>query len=73
MMIMTTTNFYCMKGKHKVNAEGEIVEMANGRVALTGICPEHGTKMFKFVKAKVTFGSKQEGEFSRATKRIEVE
>ncbi len=42
---------YCMKGKHKVEMkDAKQITMKNGKPAIQGSCPEHGTKMFKIGK-----------------------
>lgn len=43
---------YCMKCKtQRVMKDVQIVTTKNGRPAAQGVCPECGTKMYKFLKA----------------------
>ncbi len=44
-MATDTYEGYCVKCREKRNFEGEEVELANGRRAAQGTCPECGTKM----------------------------
>ena len=44
---------YCVKCKAKKEMKNvQEITMKNGRPAITGICPDCGTKMFKIGKAK---------------------
>jgi len=39
---------YCVKGKHMVEiANAEKVTMKNGKPAIKGTCPDHGTTVYR--------------------------
>jgi hypothetical protein len=40
---------YCVKCRKKVQFEGEIVELKNGRKAAQGKCPTSGTKVMRIL------------------------
>ncbi len=48
---MPEVEFYCVVGKHKVTADGNLVTLANKRKAWKGRCPEHNNILFKFAKS----------------------
>jgi hypothetical protein len=42
---------YCVKERKKVEIkDAKQIKMKNGRPAIQGVCPDCGTKIFKFVK-----------------------
>ncbi|HEY8741241.1 MAG TPA: DUF5679 domain-containing protein [Candidatus Dormibacteraeota bacterium] len=44
---------YCLKDKKQVEISNpQEITMKNGKPAITGTCPECGTKIFKIGKAK---------------------
>ena len=40
---------YCVKDREKVQFEGTVVELKNGRKAAQGICPKCGTKVMRIL------------------------
>jgi len=48
------TSVYCVKCKAKKEVDNmvEVTVQKTGRPALTGTCPDCGTKVFKFVSTK---------------------
>ena len=44
---MATYEGYCVKDREKVQFEGTVVELKNGRKAAQGICPKCGTKVMR--------------------------
>ena len=50
---MATYEGYCVKCREKRKFEGEEVEMANGRRAAQGTCPECNTKMNRMLSSKI--------------------
>jgi hypothetical protein len=40
---------YCVKDREKVQFEGQVVELKNGRKAAQGTCPKCGTKVMRIL------------------------
>ena len=40
---------YCVKDREKVQFEGTVVELKNGRKAAQGTCPKCGTKVVRIL------------------------
>ena len=40
---------YCVKDREKVQFEGTVVELKNGRKAAQGTCPKCGTKVMRIL------------------------
>jgi predicted RNA-binding Zn-ribbon protein involved in translation (DUF1610 family) len=46
---VATYEGYCVKDREKVQFEGTVVELKNGRKAAQGICPKCGTKVMRIL------------------------